>query len=915
MKSSVLRKFSITLAAVLATTSLFTVPVKAAAPVITVKTTGATAASVASASSAMVRTMLPSELKSVSGLRIINLEQPKIGELFDQRATVMTDQGYFWDIPVVWVDEEGQISLICLPGKKYTPVLAFYIPGTVAVECDEAIGGYQIRLPEYLDGIMSSEDLVMISDPGKNITFITSVKLAEALAEGAQDGAAVSMLVGSGTVAQFLSGVANTQAYDYASYSEKEEALQAAGSDEEQKEQEEYQDEADDPGVSPAPEDVLAKLVKIHCTPKVIDKLGNENLKSLLDLLIYVIEPQAVFTLTSGFPSYSAAANSNPAELGSQIGLYVYSHTATDDPKKDIDALAFVDGGYVESGDDSFYSYYIGVDTDSIYKYNEETQKYEISQYDMDTLNNTMVHEMMHAFMDDFNRTGMAGLVPEGSEYSEDENKFPNWFVEGTASCVENIYEFRKGVINEIRGGTSSGAYTEQTLIDYYTTIHEDENPRIDFKPVTDADRENNERRDYINGYLASLYLSDLAIKYMTAKDAQEHPEVTHSQTKIVDQSGNRSYNNEGFLEGLDIILNSLHVGTTMDDIVSTISYGKYESVADFEKKFIITSADNTRDDGSIEFCVDFLNYLNEVSVQITEETGENFIANGSILLPFDTKDASPIKDRDHMPDMGKQKSFVIVTSNDFVESMADVTKANSSAGVKTTGIIVNGEGESQTTSMQDDMAIAAKEGTKDGEAVAKENVVEEEAEEAEEAEVVAEEAAESDAAQAGADETAKSSVPENDADADAEMIAEADEDKPETQAVPETEEEAAVTPDASQAPVAEEASTAAAQEPSIPSTEEPSTVAAEEPSVPAEAPEAVEIPEVVETTEVVETPEVVETTEPEPVPEVEALPPDDSESDQQNLEESGDDAGDDSADNSGDEQQTVEDSGDNSDN
>ncbi len=713
MRSFIAKKLSIAVALTLVISNLFAVSVSAAAPVITVRNreTGTSVASTDTATTTAGK-------KSVSGLRIVNLEQPRYGDVLDRVATVMTNEGYFWEIPVIWVDENGQIALVFMPGKKYTPVFTFFIPSGVSVANDEGLDGYQIKLPEFLDGVLSSEELVMVADPSRNITFITSTQLVDTLDDNGQTASTYSVLANAGTVTQFLSDVRNTQSYDLASFEEKEQAQGQAWTAQETTQSSEYvpssSQESSDSGESqggeiPGGGTVIDELVKIHCSEKVIEKLGNDNLKYLLDLIINVIEPQAVFSLVSAFPSYSAAAADTADEskadpIGKNIGLYVYSHTSTDNPKEDIDALAFVDGKY-ESNTSDVYKYYIGVDTDKVFSYNTETNAYEIKEKDMITLNNTVVHEMMHAFMDDYNRTGMAGDVPAGSTITYEQNKFPNWFVEGSATCVDDVYEYRSDRFDEMRYGNTEEEYTVEGVIEYYRSKHSDEygeeSPWLDFVPVSDDDWNNNERRDYVNGYLACVYLSSLALQYLTQRDELGE----HESLIVFDEATNKDiYNNKGLLEGFDYILNSLHSGTPMDEVVSNISSGRYTDVSDFEKKFI-QSEDGTRDDSSLDFVVSYLNCLDGISKELAD-AGSSRRANGNILLPLNSSDSSTIKDKDNMPYMGEQSLFNISDSKEAVASTAAVDIVYATAGVKT-AVTVPETGE-DTSHVQVD-GIAAK--------------------------------------------------------------------------------------------------------------------------------------------------------------------------------------------------------------
>lgn len=81
----------------------------------------------------------------------------------------------------------------------------------------------------------------------------------------------------------------------------------------------------------------------------------------------------------------------------------------------------------------------------------------------MHTFENTMIHELFHAFMDDYNRTGMLGVTKiddfvfdSNGELTSDAQRYyklhlPTWFVEGTASAVENVFQLRFECFDALR--------------------------------------------------------------------------------------------------------------------------------------------------------------------------------------------------------------------------------------------------------------------------------------------------------------------------------------------------------------------------------------------------------------------------------------------------------------------------------
>ena len=84
IRNVLLKTLSTVMAVAFFGVSVFSVTASAAAPVITVKN-GQESANTGSQISG----------KTVSNLRVINLEQPRIGNALDTKATIMTDQGVF----------------------------------------------------------------------------------------------------------------------------------------------------------------------------------------------------------------------------------------------------------------------------------------------------------------------------------------------------------------------------------------------------------------------------------------------------------------------------------------------------------------------------------------------------------------------------------------------------------------------------------------------------------------------------------------------------------------------------------------------------------------------------------------------------------------------------------------------------
>ena len=61
-------------------------------------------------------------------LTITGLELPKAGSAFPKEATVVSEEGVSWQIPVLWIDETGARSPYIARDGLYYPVFVLFIP-------------------------------------------------------------------------------------------------------------------------------------------------------------------------------------------------------------------------------------------------------------------------------------------------------------------------------------------------------------------------------------------------------------------------------------------------------------------------------------------------------------------------------------------------------------------------------------------------------------------------------------------------------------------------------------------------------------------------------------------------------------------------------------------------------------------
>ena len=407
--------------------------------------------------------------------------------------------------------------------------------------------------------------------------------------------------------------------------------------------------------------------VAIHCSEEALNMISTEDLARLIEMTKYSIEPQAAELLRTGFPAFEEAARMN--QLGTQIGLEILY----DDEANTLAAVAWDDGLDTEGGYGMRYKIYVTakylaeedaagnpVMDPKTGKLRLTTDRGRLTEYC-----STITHELMHAFMADYNRTGMQGYIDPQlvflPAYASQEEAdaaiahyeavtLPRWFTEGCATAVENEYAYRRTDFERMRDFVRAGSgewYTPEdlqyafaaTALDPGLNLEEMEELPLTFDLNVNI---------YVTGYLATLYLAELAAN----SEGVSACSFGSDGLIRVDSAVLRS--------GLDDILRMLHTGATLDDIVYSISEGRFYDTADFEYGFVVDDYD------SAEFCSFLLNYM----LRLSREDGRRYLPNGSILFPFDM-------DYDTQIDPAKEAEsglYRIVDSRDYVKSTADLS-------------------------------------------------------------------------------------------------------------------------------------------------------------------------------------------------------------------------------------------------
>ena len=220
-------------------------------------------------------------------------------------------------------------------------------------------------------------------------------------------------------------------------------------------------------------------------------KLNNTQVAGLNEMLVNSIVPQAVNAFLKTFPVFQTAAGAN--QVSNQIGLKLYGDTSTTLASVSIKYARYSNGTI--AGDSIQLN--LSVNTRALsFSGNDLTPESRTS------LETTIVHEMMHAFMDDTLTNGMIGATDGKADSA---NQFPGWFKEGMAQCAAggcaNYNDWVNGALKLNENSTTA---------------------QISAAVKSSANRlsSNSTASKYGTGYLACMYLSYLAAGKPAALDS-----------------------------------------------------------------------------------------------------------------------------------------------------------------------------------------------------------------------------------------------------------------------------------------------------------------------------------------------------------------------------------------------------------
>lgn len=625
-------------------------------------------------------TAATSQTTTIKDIVIGDVDKPSAGSPLDQDATATASGDINWSVPVLWVRDDLQVEnkAMAQDGRTYLPVLAFFVPQEYSLAEDV----YAVTLSDSFAELFGSQEIISVYDASTGITYILPASLKDLFARASRA--------------------------EQTTEPEDEQVVEPMP---------EPSDEMPNPAPSATqPPAAKKSLVEIYCAQSARDALTDEDLSWLIDLIINYLEPQAVELLLNRFPAMGEAAAKG--EIGKQLSLYIYYKTGDKDGRPGhntpADALAYIAKGPCRIDGDLKFCYILAVDVDGLVKKDEDedpvrdpnTGAYVLVRdgKDMETLRNTIVHELFHALMDDYNRTGMEGSTNLADNEVGPNNQYvhpaaaerypvihyPLWFVEGTASAVENVYQYRYDVFQQYRRtvgtngrngmGDLSPTFNKSTILQNYVSGYfpNGDYAYLDLKWCnggTDSDGEAivSAYSRYVTGYLASLYIADLAARYNYG--------VNGSAIETV--NGMTTVNASKLRDGLNTVLKWMHEGQTLDSVISTISPKNaggqpiYKDTNSFADLFIKgEQQDNAyySDPSSIEFVNNFLNYMLYVEEIVLSDDQK---PNGSILFDLDRNFAAPLD-----PNKTASSQYLqIVESNEMIPSTVSPDISNIGGG------------------------------------------------------------------------------------------------------------------------------------------------------------------------------------------------------------------------------------------
>ena len=402
-----------------------------------------------------------------------------------------------------------------------------------------------------------------------------------------------------------------------------------------------------------------SELVLTYCNKQIMDTYPLDFMEEFLDLFINRLEPQAVNLIRNRVPAFRDApeqAFSDSTGLELSVGAYY--------------PMSSIMTNSMESNLEVVLPYFFARNEEGEYGIASERKHLE--------LNSSVIHEMVHMFMYDYDRNGNTsiGIVDEDGKrtvpgYGVIDSgtywdiyyyyRYPDWFIEGTAClaagrfAVEEPYYKDYGLLTE---DVFSSHITPEALAEVF---------------IKKAGRLNNYS---LEGENAKYSFASIAIAWLS--DAQRQADG-HGPAVVFGTDGEIvSVDEAALMDGFSRILERMHLGEPLDDVIRRVSQAKYLDTEDFGSHFICGDENGT-DWETAAFAAAWLNYL----VRLSNEKG--YIVSGSLICGLASNDLENLD-----WNRREQAAFYQIIDNDYVPSSVPVEIYHPTAGTSAYNIFTN---------------------------------------------------------------------------------------------------------------------------------------------------------------------------------------------------------------------------------
>lgn len=333
--------------------------------------------------------------------------------------------------------------------------------------------------------------------------------------------------------------------------------------------------------------------------------------RNIANTLQTSIVPQVVSAIMDKYTAFNYLTGSS---IG--IGLRLYS-----DSSSSVLASVSVGTSYIQSGGTNstdHLTYSLAVNVAKVGDLTNAANRSSLEQ--------TIAHEMIHAFMDESTTVGMTGIAPSGTANA----KFPSWFVEGMAQTASGPGNWTRGVSLNLNEASTPAQITAALS-------------------GNNALGRGTSASEYGTGYLACMYLG-----YLASGKTADMDNPTSAASAIT--------------QGISNILSNLIAGNSLTSVIADASNGKYTTINQFESGF-------AKDSEALNFVQKLLKYTS------TSSDGTN-VGGGLISGSLSTTD--PVSDNT----VSGLKLFALNTSSTEVKNVypAEVTVL-SGGGNTVTGV------------------------------------------------------------------------------------------------------------------------------------------------------------------------------------------------------------------------------------